>query len=187
MPTADSWGSGRFSSSTCRAETVPVCQELGEKSLLWCGQGEGQLSRNCISASFPESEAITRTFHRIPSKGQQVRKKPWTGDGQMERTGRLGKTLSTPFLDSPWRPKAIRDLLTQCFRSTSSSASHFRVKKGCFWLIISPSKKVVRVGYSYGQNPNIKNKMSNKSFNLYQVKLTSSSYFQKNDSTANQQ
>lgn len=40
------------------------------------------------------------------------------------------------------------DLFTQCLRSTSSSASHLRVKKGCFLLIISPSKKVVRVGYS---------------------------------------
>lgn len=67
MPTADSWGGGRFSSSTCRAETVPACQELGEKSLLWCGQGEGQLSRNCISTSSPESEAIT-TLHRISPK-----------------------------------------------------------------------------------------------------------------------
>lgn len=40
------------------------------------------------------------------------------------------------------------ELFTQCLRSTSSSASHLRVKKGCFLLIISPSKKVVRVGYS---------------------------------------
>ena len=37
---------------------------------------------------------------------------------------------------------------TQCFLSTSSSASHFLVKKGLFRLIISPAKKVVRVGYS---------------------------------------
>ena len=37
---------------------------------------------------------------------------------------------------------------TQCFLSTSSSASHFLVRKGCFWLIISPSKNVVNVGYS---------------------------------------
>lgn len=37
---------------------------------------------------------------------------------------------------------------TQCFLSTSSSASHFLVKNGYFWLIISPSKNVVSVGYS---------------------------------------
>lgn len=37
---------------------------------------------------------------------------------------------------------------TQCFLSTSSSASHFRVRKGYFWLIISPSKNVVNFGYS---------------------------------------
>ena len=37
---------------------------------------------------------------------------------------------------------------TQCFLSTSSSASHFLVKKGCFLLMISPSKKVVKVGNS---------------------------------------
>lgn len=36
----------------------------------------------------------------------------------------------------------------QCLRSTSSSASHFRVRKGLFLLMISPSKNVVRVGYS---------------------------------------
>lgn len=53
-------------------------------------------------------------------------------------------------------PGGGAEALTQCFRSTSSSASHFRVKKGCFLLIISPSKKVVRVGYSCGKNPNIK-------------------------------
>ena len=39
-------------------------------------------------------------------------------------------------------------LRTQCFLSTSSSASHFRVRKGCFCEMISPSKKVVKVGYS---------------------------------------
>lgn len=38
--------------------------------------------------------------------------------------------------------------LTQCLRSTSSSASHFRVRKGRFLLMISPAKNVVRVGYS---------------------------------------
>ena len=38
--------------------------------------------------------------------------------------------------------------LTQCFRSTSSSASHFRVRNGLFLLIISPAKNVVKVGYS---------------------------------------
>lgn len=37
---------------------------------------------------------------------------------------------------------------TQCFLSTSSSASHLRVKNGYFWLMISPSKNVVSVGYS---------------------------------------
>ena len=36
----------------------------------------------------------------------------------------------------------------QCFLSTSSDASHFRVRKGYLLLIISPSKNVVRVGYS---------------------------------------
>lgn len=40
-------------------------------------------------------------------------------------------------------------LFTQCLRSTSSSASHLRVRNGCFLLIISPSKNVVRVGYSW--------------------------------------
>lgn len=39
--------------------------------------------------------------------------------------------------------------ITQCFRSTSSSASHFLVKKGRFLLMISPAKNVVSVGYSY--------------------------------------
>lgn len=38
---------------------------------------------------------------------------------------------------------------TQCFLSTSSSASHFLVKKGLFRLMISPAKKVVSVGYSW--------------------------------------
>lgn len=38
--------------------------------------------------------------------------------------------------------------LTQCFRSTSSSASHFRVRNGRFLLMISPAKNVVSVGYS---------------------------------------
>ncbi|KAF4523040.1 hypothetical protein B566_EDAN012769 [Ephemera danica] len=38
--------------------------------------------------------------------------------------------------------------LTQCFLSTSSSASHFLVRKGYFLLIISPSKNVVKVGNS---------------------------------------
>ena len=39
-------------------------------------------------------------------------------------------------------------LLTQCFLSTSSSASHFLVRKGCLSVIISPSKKVTISGYS---------------------------------------
>lgn len=43
---------------------------------------------------------------------------------------------------------------TQCFLSTSSSASHFLVRKGLFRLIISPTKKVVRVGYSCNTNKN---------------------------------
>ena len=34
------------------------------------------------------------------------------------------------------------EIPTQCFLSTSSSASHFRVRNGCFSLMISPSKKV---------------------------------------------
>lgn len=38
--------------------------------------------------------------------------------------------------------------LTQCLLSTSSSASHLRVRKGCFSLIISPSKNVTISGYS---------------------------------------
>lgn len=38
--------------------------------------------------------------------------------------------------------------LTQCLRSTSSSASHFRVRNGRFLLMISPAKNVVKVGYS---------------------------------------
>ena len=37
---------------------------------------------------------------------------------------------------------------TQCFLSTSSSASHFLVRKGCFSLMISPSKNVTISGYS---------------------------------------
>lgn len=37
---------------------------------------------------------------------------------------------------------------TQCFLSTSSSASHLRVKNGYFLEIISPSKNVVNVGNS---------------------------------------
>lgn len=39
---------------------------------------------------------------------------------------------------------------TQCFLSTSSSASHFLVRNGRFRLIISPAKNVVSVGYSCG-------------------------------------
>lgn len=46
-------------------------------------------------------------------------------------------------------PPSVPDLFTQCLRSTSSSASHLRVRNGCFLLIISPSKNVVRVGYSW--------------------------------------
>lgn len=38
--------------------------------------------------------------------------------------------------------------LTQCFLSTSSSASHFLVRNGNLLLMISPSKNVVRVGNS---------------------------------------
>lgn len=41
-----------------------------------------------------------------------------------------------------------KQLHTQCFLSTSSSASHFRVRNGYFLLIISPSKKVVNFGNS---------------------------------------
>jgi hypothetical protein len=37
---------------------------------------------------------------------------------------------------------------TQCLRSTSSSASHLRVRNGYFGDMISPSKNVVNVGYS---------------------------------------
>lgn len=48
-----------------------------------------------------------------------------------------------------WIPsKWSKLLLTQCFLSTSSSASHFRVKNGYFFDIISPSKNVVSIGYS---------------------------------------
>lgn len=42
-----------------------------------------------------------------------------------------------------WKSK-----ITQCFLSTSSSASHFRVRKLYFFEIISASKKVVNSGNS---------------------------------------
>lgn len=42
----------------------------------------------------------------------------------------------------------IKQKCTQCLRSTSSSASHFRVRNGRFLLMISPAKNVVSVGYS---------------------------------------
>ena len=46
-------------------------------------------------------------------------------------------------------PKNFKSLfITQCFLSTSSSASHFLVRKGCLSVIISPSKKVTISGYS---------------------------------------
>lgn len=44
--------------------------------------------------------------------------------------------------------KIYNELQTQCFLSTSSSASHLRVKNGYFFDIISPSKNVVKVGNS---------------------------------------
>lgn len=46
--------------------------------------------------------------------------------------------------------RADRTARTQCFLSTSSSASHFLVRNGRFRLIISPAKNVVSVGYSCG-------------------------------------
>lgn len=86
----------------------------------------------------------------------------------MRRVGRPGATVAWVLINSCWAPGPqvqvchsldvfcypgqSTALLTQCFRSTSSSASHLRVKKGCFLLIISPSKKVVRVGYSYSKS-----------------------------------
>ena len=51
-----------------------------------------------------------------------------------------------------WKESKCKQIFrsrTQCFLSTSSSASHFLVRKGCFWLMISPSKYVVSVGYSF--------------------------------------
>lgn len=46
------------------------------------------------------------------------------------------------------RKSQLISILTQCFLSTSSSASHFRVRNGRFILIISPAKNVVSIGYS---------------------------------------
>lgn len=51
-------------------------------------------------------------------------------------------TLTQRYQSSRWKR-------TQCFRSTSSSASHFRVRNGRFLLMISPAKNVVSVGYSW--------------------------------------
>lgn len=71
---------------------------------------------------------------------------------QQRRRGRSGGWGGAPGRGRRnWGAGAAGAGLTQCLRSTSSSASHLRVKNGCFRLMISPSKKVVRVGYSCGK------------------------------------
>ncbi len=71
-------------------------------------------------------------------------RRPETCPCQKKETGLCrGKQPAVQHLCTSWMHE-----LTQCLRSTSSSASHFRVRNGRFLLMISPAKNVVRVGYS---------------------------------------
>ena len=57
-------------------------------------------------------------------------------------------TFTCRFIATRLLSGSLTSTLTQCFLSTSSSASHFLVRNGYFLLIISPSKNVVKVGNS---------------------------------------
>lgn len=103
----------------------------------------------------PPHENVVRVFQILVVEIVRVKRLCILVEGLELSLGMKQNWLCFSKSVSQWRRhKDCKLSLTQCLRSTSSSASHFRVRNGRFLLMISPAKNVVRVGYSLGSKHN---------------------------------
>lgn len=133
-----SWGrhTRMRSGSSCRSEVTPPGHRVGLNLVCTLPSTSWKCSP---SSSDPRSQ-------NHPSwTSLRTGRRPETSP--THRNNKRQSTVKQPVVW--WLYRLWMNTPTQCLRSTSSSASHFRVRNGLFLLMISPAKNVVRVGYSY--------------------------------------